>query len=92
MTDPAPVRVVCEGAGRVLLVPPDTSILQAVRDAGLEVTLPCVDGLCGMCETRVLEGEPDHRDALLSAEERAVDDTMLICVSRARTPQLVLDL
>jgi ferredoxin len=53
---------------------------------------PCVDGLCGTCETRVLDGEPDHRDALLNADERASGDTMLICVSRARTPRLVLDL
>jgi ferredoxin len=90
--DLAPVQVVCETAGRVVLVPAGTSILQAVREAGLEVTPPCVDGLCGTCETRVLDGEPDHRDALLTAEEHACGDTMLICVSRARTPQLVLDL
>jgi ferredoxin len=92
VTDTGPVEVVCETAGRVLLVPPGTSILQAVRDAGLEVTPPCADGLCGTCETRVLDGEPDHRDALLTSEERAISDTMLICVSRARTPRLVLDL
>jgi ferredoxin len=92
VTDTGPVEVVCETAGRVLLVPPGTSILQAVRDAGLEVTPACPDGLCGTCETRVLDGEPDHRDALLTAEERAIGDTMLICVSRARTPRLVLDL
>ena len=88
----ASLQVVCETAGRVLEVPADTSILQAVRDAGLDVTPPCADGLCGTCETRVLEGRPDHRDALLTAEERAFGDTMLICVSRARTPRLVLDL
>ena len=86
------VQVVCENAGRVLLVPPGTSILQAVRDAGLDVRPPCADGLCGTCETRILDGEPDHRDALLTAEERAFGDTMLICVSGARTPRLVLDL
>ena len=91
-TDAAAVQVVCETAGRVVLVRPDTSILEAVREAGLEVTPPCVDGLCGTCETRVLDGEPDHRDSLLTAEERAFGDTMLICVSRARTPTLVLDL
>ena len=90
--EPAPVQVVCEAAGRVLLVPPGTSILQAVRAAGLEVTGPCADNLCGTCETRVLDGEPDHRDTLLTAEEHACGDTMLICVSRARTPRLVLDL
>ena len=91
-TDATPVQVVCETAGRVLLVPPGTSILQAVRDAGLEVTSPCANGLCGTCETRILDGEPDHRDGLLTPEERASGDTMLICVSRARTPRLVLDL
>jgi ferredoxin len=90
--DATPVQVVCETAGRVLLVPAGTSILQAVRDAGLDVTAPCADGLCGTCETRVLEGRPDHRDALLTAEEHACGDTMLICVSRARSLRLVLDL
>jgi ferredoxin len=90
--DAIPVQVVCETAGKVLQVPASTSILQAVRDAGLEVTPPCADGLCGACETRVLEGQPDHRDGLLTAEEHALGDTMLICVSRARTARLVLDL
>lgn len=86
------LQVVCETAGIVLLVPPGTSILQAVRAAGLEVSPACGDGLCGSCETRVLDGEPDHRDVLLTAAERAFGDTMMICVSRARSPQLVLDL
>ena len=90
--DGTAVEVVCEAAGRELLVPAGTSILEAVRAAGLDVPLPCPDGLCGTCETWVLEGRPDHRDALLTAEERASGDTMLICVSRARTPRLVLDL
>jgi ferredoxin len=88
----ATVQVVCETAGTVVAVPSGRSILDAVRDAGLEVTMPCADGLCGACETRVLDGRPDHRDALLSAEEHASGDTMLICVSGARTPRLVLDL
>ena len=89
--DAIPLQVVCETAGTLLLVPPGTSILEAARRAGLEVTAPCADGLCGACETWVLEGEPDHRDHLLTVEERASGDTMLICVSRART-RLVLDL
>jgi ferredoxin len=90
--DAPTVQVVCETAGRVLLVPAGASILEAVRDAGLAVTPACADGLCGACETRILDGEPEHRDALLTAEERASGDTMLICVSGARTPRLVLDL
>ena len=91
-TGTAPVEVVCETAGQVVPVHPGTSILQAVREAGLPVTPPCADGLCGRCETRVLDGEPEHRDILLTAEERAFGGTMLICVSRARTSRLVLDL
>ncbi|RBY97623.1 hypothetical protein DQ237_01425 [Blastococcus sp. TF02-8] len=85
------LEIVCETAGTRLVVPPGTSILDAVRAAGLAVTAPCADGLCGACETWVLEGRPDHRDSLLSAEERASGETMLICVSRATT-RLVLDL
>ena len=48
--------------------------------------------LCGACETRVLEGRPDNRDGVLTVEERAFGETMMICVSRATTPSLVLDL
>ena len=88
----APLQVVCAAAGIELLVVPGTSILQAVRAAGLPVEAPCPDGSCAACETRVLEGEPDHRDGVLTAEERAVGETMMICVSGARTARLVLDL
>jgi ferredoxin len=56
------------------------------------VPVACPDARCGACETRVLEGEAEHRDAVLTPEERASGETMMICVSRARTPGLVLDL
>jgi ferredoxin len=85
-------EVVCAAAGLTLVVPPDISILDAVRAAGLQVPVACGDGRCAACETRVLDGQPDHRDGVLSADERAVGETMMICVSRAATPQLVLDL
>ena len=49
-------------------------------------------GVCGMCETRVLDGVPDHRDMLLSESERASGDVMMLCVSRAHTQTLTLDL
>jgi ferredoxin len=84
--------LMCAAAGIALVVSPDTSILDAVRRAGLEVPAACGDGRCGACETRVLEGEPDHRDGVLTGEERASGETMMICVSRATTPRLVLDL
>ncbi len=90
--DVASFQVLCAAAGLVLVVPADTAILEAVRRAGLDVPAACGDGGCGACETRVLEGTPDHRDGLLTAEERAVGETMMICVSRSATPLLVLDL
>jgi ferredoxin len=86
------IQVVCAAAGIDLLVPPGTSILDAVRAAGLPIVAPCPDGSCAACETRVLEGEPEHRDAVLSADEQLLGDTMLICVSGARGDRLVLDL
>ncbi|CCG03472.1 2Fe-2S iron-sulfur cluster-binding protein [Blastococcus saxobsidens] len=90
--DVGPLRVECAVAAVGVVVPPGTSILEAVRRAGLEVPAACPDGSCGACETRVLQGEPDHRDGILTADERAFGETMMICVSRARTPRLVLDL
>ncbi len=52
----------------------------------------CREGTCGTCETGVLGGEPDHRDSLLSDDERAAGEVMMVCVSRSRSPRLVLDL
>lgn len=79
-------------AGLTLAVPPDRSILQTVQDAGVAVLFSCTEGTCGTCETAVLGGVPDHRDSVLTAAERAAADTMMICVSRAATAKLVLDL
>ncbi|MGW3891589.1 PDR/VanB family oxidoreductase [Micromonospora chokoriensis] len=79
-------------SGRTVTVPPGTPILQAVEEAGVSVLSSCREGTCGTCETPVLDGVPDHRDSLLTAQERAAGDTMMICVSRARTPRLVLEL
>jgi ferredoxin-NADP reductase len=79
-------------SGRTLTVEPGVSVLDAVRAAGVEVLYSCTEGTCGTCETDVLEGEPDHRDSVLTEEERAAGETMLICVSRCRGRRLVLDL
>ena len=79
-------------SGRTLTVAPDVSVLDAVRDAGVEVLYSCTEGTCGTCETDVLDGEPDHRDSVLTEDERAAGETMLICVSRCRGKRLVLDL
>ena len=73
-------------------VPPDRSILSVVEEAGVGVLSSCAEGTCGTCETPVLEGVPDHRDSVLDEEQRQAGDCMMICVSRACTPHLVLDL
>lgn len=52
----------------------------------------CREGTCGTCEVRVLGGVPEHRDSVLSLEERLANDTIMTCVSRCRGPRLVLDL
>lgn len=78
--------------GRTLDVPADASILDVVRASGMPVLYSCTEGTCGTCETDVLDGVPEHRDSVLTAAERAAGDTMMICVSRAKTDRLVLDL
>lgn len=78
--------------GRTVAVPAGKSILEVLLDEGVEVPYSCMDGVCGSCETRVLQGTPDHRDSILSAREREAGDRMMICCSGAKTPRLVLDL
>ncbi|MEU4654700.1 PDR/VanB family oxidoreductase [Streptomyces sp. NPDC023723] len=85
-------EVVLARSGRTVAVPPDVSVLDAVRAAGVEVLYSCAEGTCGTCETEVLEGVPDHRDSVLTEAERAAGETMLVCVSRCHGKRLVLDL
>ena len=73
-------------------VPPGVSVLDAVRAEIPGVMSSCEQGICSACETAVLAGLPDHRDSVLTAKERAANDYMMICVSRALTPRLILDL
>lgn len=98
----APVRATATGdtsfevelrrSRRTLTVPRGRSLLEALGDAGVPVLSSCRSGLCGTCETAVLDGVPDHRDALLDETERAAGDCMYVCVSRAHSHRLVLDL
>jgi vanillate O-demethylase ferredoxin subunit len=67
-------------------------VVQARAEVGVEVPVPCEQGVCGTCLTRVIEGVPDHRDMYLTPEEQAANDQFTPCCSRARTPRLVLDL
>lgn len=73
-------------------VTPDVSILEAVNRAGVGALSSCRRGVCGVCETAVLAGRPDHRDALLDEDEQDINDCLYICVSRSRDQRLVLDL
>jgi ferredoxin len=88
----ASFEVVCARSGVTLTVPPGRSILSMAKECGIDVLSSCIQGICGACETEVLAGLPDHRDALLTEEERQMSKTMLICVSRCRQGPLVLGL
>jgi ferredoxin-NADP reductase len=87
-----PFTVELARTGTTLTVPPQLSVLDAVSAAGVEVLSSCKQGICGTCETTVLAGLPDHRDSLLDEDDRAANDCMYICVSRASSERLVLDL
>jgi vanillate O-demethylase ferredoxin subunit len=77
---------------RTIAVAADCSIADALCAHGIDVATSCREGVCGTCLTGVIAGTPDHRDAFLSDKERKAGDKMMICVSRAKAGQLVLDL
>jgi ferredoxin-NADP reductase len=79
-------------SGVVLTVPADRTVLEVVREAVPSMLSSCEEGYCGTCETKVLDGTPDHRDSYLTPEEQEACASMMVCVSRAKTPRLVLDL
>lgn len=79
-------------SNRTIKVEPGKTILNALLDAGIDVNYACTEGVCGTCETRVIEGIPDHRDLFLGKEEQAANATMMICCSGSKSGTLVLDL
>lgn len=79
-------------SGTSYVIPAGKTILDVLREAGLDVPASCEKGVCGTCETRVLAGTPDHRDAILTESEKRAGDTMMICCSGAKSDRLVLDL
>jgi ferredoxin-NADP reductase len=81
----------CARSRHSVMVDPGRSILSCLEEAGLAVPSSCREGVCGTCETRVLDGIAEHRDSILAPDEHEAGDVMMICVSRARTPALVLD-
>jgi ferredoxin len=79
-------------SGKTVEVQPGTSIVEALRAVGVAVDTSCEDGICGTCETRILEGIADHRDSVLTKKEQEAGRSMMICVSRCKGDKLVLDL
>ena len=77
---------------REFVVPPGTSILQVLLDAGVDVDYSCELGICGACEQRVLAGIPEHRDSILTDEEQASNTKVMICCAGCKSERLVLDL
>jgi ferredoxin-NADP reductase len=84
--------VVIASTGQRINVPKDISVLDALEAANIVVAAVCKEGICGTCECRVRAGSIDHRCQVLTEEERARQDTMMVCVSRASGSEIVLDL
>lgn len=91
-TTDKPFTVVLRNSGTRYEVPPGRSILDVLEDHGAGVPYSCREGLCATCRTTVLAGEVDHRDSVLSAGEKAGNKEMMICVSRAKSEVLELEL
>jgi phthalate 4,5-dioxygenase reductase subunit len=87
--DDKPFKVKLARSGQVLEVPKTKTILEVLRDHGLEVPSSCETGTCGTCRTKMLEGVADHRDLVLAEHEKA--DTIMICVSRALSDEITID-
>jgi vanillate O-demethylase ferredoxin subunit len=91
-TEDSEFEVSIRSSGAVLRVPKGQSVLNVLRRNGLRVPSDCEAGSCGTCLTRVCDGVPDHRDSFFGGPEQAGQGRMLVCVSRARSRRLVLDL
>jgi tetrachlorobenzoquinone reductase len=79
-------------SGKEFVIPEGKSILQVLLDAGVDVDYSCELGICGACEQRVISGEPEHRDAILTEEEQASNTKVMICCAGCKSERLVLDL
>ncbi|MEU9337735.1 cytochrome P450 [Streptomyces sp. NPDC048290] len=87
-----PFEVRLARSGLSLTVPADRRLIEVLRDSVSGLSYDCEKGYCGACETRVLAGTPEHRDSILTEEERQAGRTMMICVGRCQGDRLVLDL
>jgi dimethylamine monooxygenase subunit B len=87
-----PYTAVLARSGIEIEVDGSTSLLDAVEEAGIDAPYMCRGGVCGACETCVIEGEVEHHDHYLSAEDKAANKKMMICVSRAKSPRIIVNL
>lgn len=85
-------ELVLQRSGKTILVPADRTALEMVHELIPNHPYSCRAGECGSCEVAVLEGEVEHRDEVLSDDEHEANCAMMLCVSRARSPRLVIDL
>lgn len=91
-TGDRPFDVRIASTGQVFTVPADRTVIKVLEEHGIDVPYACEEGVCGTCLTRVLEGEPEHRDMYLTDEEHAANQEFTPCCSRAKSALLVLDL
>ena len=84
-------EVVAAASGKSVHVAEGQTILAALASIGIKVEVSCEEGVCGTCVCTVLEGDCDHRDVYLTDDERADNDQIMVCCSRAKSSRLVLD-
>lgn len=85
-------EIILAKSGQTYTIPADKSIIDVLGENGIQVQVSCEQGICGSCITPVLEGEPEHRDKVLSAREKGANNLCTLCVSRAKSERLVLDM
>ena len=90
--DDGSFEVIIQSTGRVLQIPANKSILTVLEENGIFVDCACCEGICGTCETGLLEGEVDHRDMVLTDAEKSENQLIMVCCSRAKSSSLTLDL
>lgn len=88
----ASFEVQLASSGDVYVIAQDQTIIDVLYEAGIDIPVSCEQGICGTCVTRVLEGEPDHRDSFLTESEKARNNQFTPCCSRAKSARLVLDI
>jgi ferredoxin len=79
-------------SGEEYYIPEGKKVLEVLYEAGVDVDYSCQLGICGVCETRVISGIPEHHDSILSEEEQAANDRVMICCCGCKSERLVLDL